>query len=485
MLDLLLGNNGLAALLAFALVLIPAVIIHELGHFFAGKSVGITILEFGIGFPPRIGRMFVWRGTEFTLNLLPLGGFVRPLGEDMVSQQGEEAENLDRREADERGIPDPKSVSEASPIKRILFLSAGAIANLVSAFILFVMIGMLGVRAVGVDVVTVEPESVLYDAGLRSGDVIRSINGEVFLPGEYMRLTEMLNVIAANLQGETSESVELTVLRESDAGESETFTATYTPASTGAPEERVRVVSVLNGTPAQAAGIRAGDVIAEFNGMAVTSIEQLQEITSENAGTNVQLALQRSGEIVETELVPREDPPPQEGSMGIGIDSAFHLSELGMTYQPMLNRVIVNLSFFEALNYSGDRFASLFATIASIPSAIIEGQISAQEARPVSIVGISQAGGEFLQASIEQSQPVIILEYIALISIALGLTNLLPIPALDGGRILFVLIEMVRGRPIPPEREGVVHLLGLVFLLSITVVVIINDILNPITDMLP
>jgi regulator of sigma E protease len=90
-----------------------------------------------------------------------------------------------------------------------------------------------------------------------------------------------------------------------------------------------------------------------------------------------------------------------------------------------------------------------------------------------------------LRESIQQERPVLILNYIAIISIALGLTNLLPLPALDGGRILFVLIEMVRGRPIPPEREGMVHLLGLVFLLSLTVVIIINDFINPISELIP
>ena len=90
----------------------------------------------------------------------------------------------------------------------------------------------------------------------------------------------------------------------------------------------------------------------------------------------------------------------------------------------------------------------------------------------------------FLQESIEQNRPVEILNYVAIISIALGFTNLLPLPALDGGRILFVLIEMVRGKPIPPEREGFVHLLGLAFLLSLTVVIVINDIVNPVTDLI-
>jgi regulator of sigma E protease len=122
--------------------------------------------------------------------------------------------------------------------------------------------------------------------------------------------------------------------------------------------------------------------------------------------------------------------------------------------------------------------------IIRVPSELLRGTLSMEAARPVSIVGISQMGGELLQDSIEQGQPVVILNYIALISVALGLTNLLPIPALDGGRILFVLIEIVRGRPIAPEREGLVHLVGLLLLLSVTVVFILNDLFNPITELI-
>jgi regulator of sigma E protease len=97
MLDFLLNNDFLSALVAFALVLIPAVLIHELGHFLAAKAVGIAILEFGIGFPPRVAKLFRWGETDFTLNWLPLGGFVRPLGEDMVKPISHEAVERERR----------------------------------------------------------------------------------------------------------------------------------------------------------------------------------------------------------------------------------------------------------------------------------------------------------------------------------------------------------------------------------------------------
>ena len=145
----------------------------------------------------------------------------------------------------------------------------------------------------------------------------------------------------------------------------------------------------------------------------------------------------------------------------------------------------MNLGIIDSIMFSIDRFASLFRSIIALPSQLFSGQIRPADARPVSVVGISQVGREFLERSIEQEEPVIILNYIALISVALGLTNLLPLPALDGGRILFVLIELVRGRPLPPEREGIVHLLGLILLLSLTVVVVFNDIRNPITNLLP
>ncbi|MEZ4666949.1 MAG: site-2 protease family protein [Anaerolineae bacterium] len=128
-------NSPIAAILSFFIVLIPLILIHELGHFLAAKAVGITILEFGLGFPPKIRRLFTWKETEFTLNWIPLGGFVRPLGEDVIRPLAEEQVNEDRAEVlkryqpgDSSESPSPlpirlKSVNEASPIARIVFMS--------------------------------------------------------------------------------------------------------------------------------------------------------------------------------------------------------------------------------------------------------------------------------------------------------------------------------------------------------------------------
>jgi regulator of sigma E protease len=171
--------------------------------------------------------------------------------------------------------------------------------------------------------------------------------------------------------------------------------------------------------------------------------------------------------------------------MGILIGAATIAPDAGLALEAGLpQRIMQSQPLGTAVQYSFARIGDVFNTILSIPGEIIRGTAQPEELRLTSPLGISQAGGVFLQESIQQNQPTIILEFMALISLALGLTNLLPIPALDGGRIVFVLFEIVRGRPITPEREGMVHLVGLVLLLSLMVVVLLNDIANPLTDLL-
>jgi regulator of sigma E protease len=171
--------------------------------------------------------------------------------------------------------------------------------------------------------------------------------------------------------------------------------------------------------------------------------------------------------------------------MGIIIGAATVAPEAGLALENAIpQRVIRPQPLGAAIQYSFDRIGQVFSTIASIPGQIIGGTAEPESLRLTSPLGISQAGAVFLQESIVQDQPSIMLEFVALISLALGWTNLLPIPALDGGRIVFVLLEIVRGRPIAPEREGLVHLVGLVLLLSLMVVVLLNDIANPLTDLL-
>jgi regulator of sigma E protease len=248
----------------------------------------------------------------------------------------------------------------------------------------------------------------------------------------------------------------------------------------------VYISGVAEGSPAARAGVEPGDIITAFNGQPFTTFNDLPEWTQQSTGTNVTLSLQRQGETREVTLVPRANPPQGQGAMGVTIQPALFNAAYGIIHVDSgLQQAIVPLSLGESIGYSFDRIGFYVTTLLRLPGEIISGAVSSDEARFLSPLAISQVGAVFLQQSIEQNQPVVILNFVAIISIALGITNLLPLPALDGGRILFVLIEIIRGRPIAPEREGLVHLIGMALLLSIFVVAFVNDILNPITSLLP
>jgi len=326
MFNFLLGNDALSAIVAFILVLIPAVLIHELGHFLAAKSVGITILEFGIGMPPRIVKLFTLGGTDYTLNWLPLGGFVRPLGEDIVRQMGDEALEEDRQEAERRGIAKTRSVNEAPPLSRIFFLAGGALANFLLAFILFVIIALTGIPQVVGGVVSlnyIAPDSAFAQAGLQQSDIIQTINGESFTDA-----ADLLN----RLNASSGQAVTFGVIR----GDQQTpIDVIVTPAANAdAPTETHPIVlAVAAGSPAADAGLQSGDLVMAFNGEPVKDFQQLQQLTADHLDQAVALTLWRNGETVETTLTPRSNPPSGEGAMGISISTAGLDTTYGIAFQ--------------------------------------------------------------------------------------------------------------------------------------------------------
>lgn len=480
MLNFLLSNDPLSGIIAFFLVLIPLILIHELGHFLAAKLAGITVLEFGIGFPPRAARLFTWRETEFTLNWLPLGGFVRPLGDDLVRPLDEESVEKDRNEALHRNVRQTKSVSEATPVQRIIFMSAGAFANFFLAFVLFVVVALTGIpQPIGssIEVVHVAPDSLLAEAGLRDGDIILTLNEQHFQ--DTQSFWERLRSL------DSGQPATLTVQRSDQEAP---VRLTFTPAFDGAQAEMgnfAQIAGVVPGAPAELAGIQPGDIVIAFNGEPITGMDDFRALTQTNAGQEVTVTLLRGDQTLDVSLTPRLNPPEGQGAMGIVIWPAYAESSTELIYRDgFVQEQYIPQPLGTSFQYGFERVGFVISTTASIPSQLISGALSPEEARPVSIVGVSQIGGVALQQSIEEGRPAVILNFIAIISVALGFFNLLPLPALDGGRILFVLIEIIRGRPIAPEREGLVHLVGLALLLSLSVVFILNDVLNPVTNLI-
>lgn len=345
---------------AFALILTPIIFVHELGHFIAARLFNIRVEEFGIGFPPRALKLFERNGTVYSLNWIPLGGFVRPAGED------------------DPDVPD--GLAAASKSARFFTLSAGALANFILAFVLFWIAFIIGPSAVVVE--GVQPDSPAMAAGLQSGDVIYEIN----------------------------------------------------------------------------------DQVVENSGVLVTEV-------MENAGQEVELVVIRGEQEMTLSLVPREPgqfDPEVEGPIGISLG---YVNSARLARGPL-----------EAVGASVSSIGEIIYLTARAPIMLLEGEITTEQARPVGPVGISQIAGQTAQYTATTGDWFQLLRITAFISVALGFTNLLPIPALDGGRITFVLVEAVRGRRVEPEREGLVHLVGMLFLLGLMFLLIIQDIANPIVQ---
>lgn len=352
----MINPNLLWAIGGFLIILTPIVLIHELGHFWAAKLSKIKVDEFGFGLPPRAVKLFERGGTIYSLNWLPIGGFVRMAGEDN---------------------PDvPGGLASASKKARLFVLAAGSGMNFIAAILFFWLALVLGAPVIQVD-------------------------------------------------------------------------------------------GVNPGSPADSAGLMSGDIILEVDDRIVMSTRSLVGTVFDRAGLPVELLVLRDGERMNVSVVPRrvgEYDANTEGPLGIGLEQG-----------PLMQRNPI-----EAITGTLEFMWENIALYARLPSMLINGEITPAEARPVSIVGISQIAGEAAESSATGRTLYPLLSMASFISLALGITNLLPIPALDGGRILFVLIEAIRGRRIEPEREGMVHVIGMLVLLVLMAVLIVQDIINPI-----
>ena len=402
------------------------VFVHELGHYLVAKWTGVVVEEFGFGYPPRLfafwhtkgrivvdgrelviprgfslpkelalgsmvifesspdskerqilsaieevepadpaaaaaGRVdFLDRGTLFSVNAIPFGGFARMLGEEDPSAPG--------------------SLASKGKLARIFVLSAGGIMNLGVAVLFFALALMIG-------------------------------------------------------------------------------------APTIADPENAVVNSVSPGSPAEDAELQAGDLILRADDTEILTITDLQEYTQAHLGQTIVLAIERDGEMLDIAVVPRIDTPSGEGPIGIGLSP---------------RTTIKSLPWYEAIWSGLKQTVTLVGLIFTVPVQIIKGLIPADLARPVGPVGVGQLVGDAVQYSLDSGWWYPVMQIMGTLSVAVAVTNLLPLPGLDGGRILFVIVEGIRGRRVDPAKEGLVHLIGLALLVALMVFVTWQDLVNPV-----
>ncbi len=232
----------------------------------------------------------------------------------------------------------------------------------------------------------------------------------------------------------------------------------------GIPTPQVRIEGIAPDSPAAQAGLRPGDVVLALDGTPVSTVEDVRSLAQSRRGQTVTLRIRRDGVEREVSVYVRPNPPPGQGAIGVVIATAPDYSRIQRFGVP------------GAIARGTAAFAILTGQLFSLPGRIVLGLVPLGALQPAGPVRIGAEAGEALQASVQVGSPDVFLMFIALISLALAFTNLLPIPALDGGRILFVLVEAIRGRRVDPQRERAIHLAGFFLLLMLLAFLTIREV---------
>lgn len=453
-------------IIAFIIILSVLIFVHELGHFIVAKRAGITVEEFAIGFPPRMVKLWQDEG-QITLDgqqyvigrKMNVPRTVQPgatvYAETGLDKQGRPAlTRIDLVEVVKQGDKRQQG-SEARILDAISFKSSQSVA------------AKEGMPTYQVDALTRPTEYSINWIPL--GGYVRMVGEEDPTdPGSFASKSKKIRfavLVAGSLMNLVTAVVFFTLTSMSGVPEPVTGTNLLGEPS---PIAQTVVTEVIPDTPAAAAGLQSGDIILGAGEIEFNHVGDLIYYVDQRKGQTISLQIEREGQIFTTDLTPRVNPPAGQGAMGVGI--TYEGTEVELTYYP------VHRAFVRGLQQTGEYIALTFY----LPVAIIQNIIPAEAARPTGPVGIYQQTGSAVDAAVQRDWWFPILWLTAILSTALAITNLLPLPALDGGRIMFVLIEAVRGKRIAPEKEGAIHFIGLALLLMLMLVISYYDISNPI-----
>lgn len=450
--------NVLSYFFWIALALGILVFIHELGHFLFARLFGMRVDAFSIGFPPVIWRKKVG-ATEYRLGAVPLGGYVKIAG--MID------ESMDTAFADAPPQPDE---FRAKPVwQRMLVISGGVLFNLILAFVIFIGLtlwyGQGYTPIERVDAVFVADSSVAYDMGLRTGDRIVTVNGqrperfEDVLSPENLTTDPFTVTVARGGATQTLQGPDQLISRVSRA---EGFGLYYVPSALGLVEE---------GSPAARAGLRPGDRLLAYDDRDVRQWPQLIEAVSASNGAPAEIRFARPEALAQP-----SDPPPVTRLGGDAVHVVTVTPEatesgyrLGVGNDPEYGRAFARYGLgagivagsqmaWEQVALYGNLFARLFTGRENVRDSVGGPLMIAKMTKEAADQGL-------------QSFWVIV----AMLSIALAVFNILPIPVLDGGHLVFLIYEGITRREPSVKVRVAVQQVGFVLLLAFMVFVIFND----------
>ena len=426
---------------------------HEFGHFWVARRCGVKVLRFSVGFGMPLLRWHDSKGTEFVVAAIPLGGYVKMLDE----REGEvPADQLDH------------AFNRKSVRQRVAIVAAGPIANFLLAMVFFWALAMLGSEQVRPVIGAVESGSIASRAGLSPGQEIIAIDGEPTSGWAAVNLqlvrrlgeSGSLQVLVRD-QGSTVDSPRELVLDKWLKGANEPDPIHSLGIRPWRPALPPVLAEIDPKGPAKAAGLKAGDRLLTFDGKALDDWQQVVDIVRLHPDTKIMLRVERDGAQIDVPvtLAARGESKAPTGYLGAGVKAVDWPPEMirEVSYGPVA-----------AIGEGARRTWTMSVLTLDSLKKMLFGELSVKNlSGPITIAKVAGASA--------QSGVADFLNFLAYLSISLGVLNLLPIPVLDGGHLLFYLIEWARGRPLSDRVQGWGIQIGISLVIGVMLLALVND----------
>ncbi|HZJ93466.1 MAG TPA: RIP metalloprotease RseP [Thiopseudomonas sp.] len=445
--------SGMYMLFGTLVALGVLVTIHEYGHFWVARRCGVKVLRFSIGFGTPLVRWHDRHGTEFVIALIPLGGYVKM---------------LDEREAAVSVEEQSQSFNRKTVGQRIAIVAAGPAANFALAFVLFWCLAMLGSQQVKPVIGDVVAGSLAERAGLQSGQEIVSVDGSAVVGWADVNVqliqrighSGTVNVVALT-PGSTVAQTYSVALDRWLYGADEPNPIRDIGIEPWRPQVPAVITQLDPEGPAQYAGLQLNDTIVAIDGQAVNDWQSVVNYVQTRPDIRVQLSVERAGVVSQlpVELSAQGADENKRGYLGVGVT--------GGEWPAEMLRDVRSGPLESVLAGAQRTWTMSVLTLGSLKKMLF-GELSVKNlSGPITIAKVAGASAESGLRSF--------LNFMAYLSISLGVLNLLPIPVLDGGHLLFYMIELVRGRPLSERLQGYGMQIGIALVLCVMLLAVFND----------
>ena len=437
------------SLIFFLIALAILIIIHEYGHFWVARRCGVKVLRFSVGFGKPIWQKVGKDGTEYVLAPIPMGGYVKMLDEREMPVSEEQAQFAFNRQ---------------SLAKRVAIVSAGPIANLIFAILAYWMLFVVGVSGIKPIIDDVHPASIAAQAGLNPSDEILQVDGKrtptwnsvykaLIQKAEYGERTEIL-VLTSGIEQQYALVIPQVSIDQAGSILDKIGIEPLRPAI------KPVLGEIVPDSPAQKAGLKVGDVLLSSQQQTIDNWSKWVELIQASAGKELNIEIQRNEQRLTLTLTPQAGDDGK-GRIGAAVDASQSTIpqelQAELSYGPV---EAVWQAVIQTWDFSSSTLKSLWG--------MITGKVSTDNlGGPISIAQIAGSSAEQGVTSF--------ISFLAMISITLGILNLLPIPMLDGGHLAMFAVEAVRGKPISEITQMQIQKVGFLILIMVMFIAFFND----------